>query len=152
MSTAARCGLVLLALLAPAGCSRRDEAPRTADELRGAIADYDQGKPDATEERITALFARLDADIAARRADEAATPPASREPLTKEVTTLEAQRRDLQQAWIAARLKRFGNSAAAPRLRVALLIGGGVGDGRRRGRGRQPVQTGSASPAAGLGR
>jgi len=141
---AVRCGLVVLALLAPVGCSRREEAPRTADELRVAIAGFDQGKPDATEERITALFARLDAEIAARRADEAAANPGSREPIAREVTTLETQRRDLQQAWVAARLKRFGNSAGEALRGLGETIGRGLEEAGRRL--RESVQEG-AGPA-----
>jgi hypothetical protein len=147
MSTAVRCGLVLLTLLAPAGCARREEAPHTVDELRVAIADYDQGKPAATEEQITALFARLDAEIAARRADEAAASPASREPITREVTTLETQRRDLQQAWIAARLKRFGNSAGDALRGLGETIGRGLEDAGRRLRESVQEGAGQAPPA-----
>jgi hypothetical protein len=146
MSTAVRCGLVLLALLAPTGCSRRDEAPRTADELRVAITDFDQGKPGATEERITALFARLDAEIAARRADEAATSPASREPITRDVTTLETQRRDLQEAWVAARLKRFGNSAGEALRGLGETIGRGLEEAGRRLRESVQEGAGQAPP------
>jgi hypothetical protein len=147
MSTAdALPGLVLLALLAPAGCSR-PEAPRTADELRIAIAGYDEGKPGATEDRITALFVRLDADITAGRADAAAAPPASREPLARQVATLEAERRDLQQAWIAARLKRFGNSAGEALRGLGESIGRGLEDAGRRLRESVQEGAGQTPPA-----
>jgi hypothetical protein len=139
-------GLVLLALVAPAACSR-PEAPRTADELRVAIADYDQGKPGATEERITALFARLDADIAARRADAAAEPPASREPLAQQVAALDRERRELQQAWIAARLERVGNTAGEALRGLGESIGRGLEDAGRRLRESVQEGAGQTPPA-----
>src|SRR5262249_38463001 len=63
--------LVLVLAIVAVSCSK-PEAPRTADELRTAIDGYRQSKPDATPDRIEALFARLDADIAKLRADAAA--------------------------------------------------------------------------------
>ena len=152
MATAGvRCGLLLLALVAPAACSR-PEAPRTAEELRVAIADYDKGKPGATEERINALFARLDADIAARRADAAAEPPASRGPLAQQGATLEAERRDLQQAWIGARLKRVGNTAGEALRGLGESIGRGLEDAGRRLRESAQEGAGQTPPANEPGR
>jgi hypothetical protein len=139
-------GLVLLGLLPLAACSR-PEAPRTADELRAAIADYDQGKPGASEERITALFARLDADIAARRADAAAEPAGSREQLAQQVATLEQERRALQEAWIAARLKRVGNTAGEALRGLGETIGRGLEDAGRRLRESLEEGAGTRPPA-----
>src|SRR4030095_1523500 len=124
-------GLVLLGLLPLAACSR-PEAPRTADELRAAIADYDQGKPGASEERITALFARLDADIAARRADAAAEPAGSREQLAQQVATLEQGRGGRKEVWIAARRRRVGNAAGEALRGLGETIGRGLEDAGRR--------------------
>ena len=137
------CGLVLLALIPLAACSRPEE-PRTTDELRAAIADYDQGKPGATEERITALFARLDAEIAARRADAAAQPAASREPLVQQTATLEQERRDLQQAWIEARLRRVRATAGEALRGLGESIGRGLEDAGRRL--RESLEEGAGGP------
>jgi hypothetical protein len=139
-------GLVLLGLIPLAACSR-PEAPRTADELRAAIADYDQGKPGASEERITALFARLDADIAARRADAAAEPAGSREQLAQQVATLEQERRDLQEVWIAARLRRVGNTAGEALRGLGETIGRGLEDAGRRLRESLEEGAGTRPPA-----
>ncbi len=138
-------GLVLLGLLVPAACSRPPAAPRTADELRVAIADYDQGKPAASEARINALFARLDADIAARRADAAAAPPATREPIVQQIATLEDERRDLQQAWLSARVKRLGVTAGETLRGLGESIGRGLEEAGRRL--RESAQDGAGQPA-----
>ena len=73
MRLALRLGAGFLAVAMLSECSK-PVAPRTEDELRAAIEAYRQGKPEATQERIEALFARLDAEIATQRADAAAKP------------------------------------------------------------------------------
>jgi len=110
MHLALRLGTAFLAVAMLAECSK-PAAPKTEDELRSAIEDYRQGKPEATQERIETLFARLDAEIATQRADAAAKPQQSRDAAGQQVATLEQDRRDLQQQWIAARLARAGATA-----------------------------------------
>ncbi len=126
----AACRLALL--LAVVACGTTPDAPRTADELRATIEAYRQGQPEATDARIAALFARLDADIAARRADAAAQPPAERSALTEQVTALETERRELQQAWIAARLTRVGATAGEALRGLGESLGRGLEDAGRR--------------------
>jgi len=139
---------VLLAALALAACSRPEAPPPTADQLRTAIEDYRQNKPEATEERITTLFARLDADIATKRADATAASPAAREPLTEQVAALERDRRDLQQAWLTARLTRVGATAGDALRSLGESLGRGLEDAGRRLResaaGDVPPATGPA--------
>src|SRR5262249_50685600 len=96
MHLALRLGVAFLAVAVLAECSK-PPAPRTEDELRAAIEDYRQGKPEATQERIEALFTRVDAEIATQRADAAAKSPQSRDAAAQQVATLEQGRRDLQQ-------------------------------------------------------
>jgi len=139
-------GAILLAVAALAGCSK-PPAPRTADELRTAIEDYKQGKPEATQERIEALFTRLDAEIATQRADAAARPPESRDAATHQVATLEHQRRDLQQAWIGARLARAGATAGEVLRGLGESLGRGVEDAGRRL--RESMQGGNDQPPPG---
>jgi hypothetical protein len=146
MRVAVRLGVVVLAVVALAGCSR-PAAPRTADELRTAIEDYKQGKPEATQERIEALFARLDAEIATQRADAAANPPESRDAAAQEVATLEQQRRDLQQAWIGARLARAGATAGEVLRGLGESLGRGMEDAGRRL--RESMQGGNDQPPPG---
>jgi hypothetical protein len=139
-------GAILLAAAALAGCSK-PPAPRTADELRTAIEDYKQGKPEATQDRIEALFTRLDAEIATQRADAAARPPASRDAAMQQVATLEQQRRDLQQAWIGARLARAGATAGEVLRGLGESLGRGVEDAGRRL--RESMQGGNDQPPPG---
>jgi hypothetical protein len=138
--------ILLPALLAAVACSSQPEAPRTADELRTAIAGYQQGEPEATEDRINALFARLDADIAARRADAAGASASKREPLLRDVEALEQQRRELQQAWITARLTRVGATAGDALRGLGESLGRGLEDAGRRL--REALEEGAGRPAA----
>jgi hypothetical protein len=138
--------MALLAAGTLAGCSK-PAAPRTADELRVAIEGYRQGKPEATQERIDALFARLDAEIATQRADAAATPAASRDAAAQQVAALEQDRRDLQQQWIAARLARAGATAGEVLRGLGESLGRGMEDA---GRGlRDSMQGGNDKPPPG---
>src|SRR5262249_37660251 len=108
-----------------------------------------QNKPEATEERITTLFARLDADIASKRADAAAAAPAAREPITEQVSALERDRRDLQQAWLTPRLTRVGATAGDALGSLGESLGRGLG---RAGRGLRESAAGDAPPATGPAR
>jgi hypothetical protein len=146
MRVVLRLGLIALAVAALAACSK-PPGPRTADELRTAIEDYKQGKPEATQERIEALFARLDAEIATQRADAAATPAASRDAAAQQVAALEQDRRDLQQQWIAARLARAGATAGEVLRGLGESLGRGMEDAGRRL--RDSMQGGNDKPPPG---
>jgi hypothetical protein len=98
------CVVVWIAL---AACGHRP----TTDELRVTIAAYEHGDAGATEDRIAALFAKLDAEVAAAKADELATPADARAEAAARRATLEAERRDLQIAYLQARVKRLGVAA-----------------------------------------
>src|SRR5262249_56062599 len=103
-------GIALALGTAGVGCSK-PAAPKTADELRAAVEAYQQQKPGVTDERIVALFARLDADIAGLRADAAARPADQRGELLQQASDLSAQRAELQKTYVAARVARFGATA-----------------------------------------
>ncbi|HXJ35674.1 MAG TPA: hypothetical protein VMS22_16700 [Candidatus Eisenbacteria bacterium] len=122
--------LVLLALAIASGCSGSD--PKTADELRGSIAAYEQATPDASEDRIKSLFARLDAEVAAVRADELAKPPGARDALTQRREALEAERRDLQMAYLKARVARLGAAAQDALKSVGQQLGQELEDAGRK--------------------
>ena len=143
MRLALRLAAAFLAVAMLAACSK-PAAPRTEDELRTAIEDYRQGKPEATQERIEALFARLDAEIATQRADAAAKPQQSRDAAAQQVATLEQNRRDLQQQWIAARLARAGATAGELLRGLGESLGRGMEDAGRQL--RESMQGGNDQP------
>ena len=143
MRLALRLAAAFLAVAMLAACSK-PAAPRTEDELRTAIEDYRQGKPEATQERIEALFARLDAEIATQRADAAAKPQQSRDAAAQQVATLEQNRRDLQQQWIAARLARAGATAGELLRGLGESLGRGMEDAGRQL--RESMQGGKDQP------
>jgi hypothetical protein len=123
--------LIVLGLIPLLACGR-PEGPRTADALRAAIADYEEQKPDATEQRIDALFTRLDADIAALRAEAAAKGTSSAGAQAEEIATLERERRELRQAWVAARLERLRATAGETLRGLGESLGRGLEDAGRR--------------------
>jgi len=123
--------LVLVLAIVAVSCSK-PEAPRTADELRTAIDGYRQSKPDATPDRIEALFARLDADIAKLRADAAAERGDGRDRLGRQIATLEQDRQELRRQWVAARLARAGGAAGEALRGLGESIGRGLEDAGRR--------------------
>jgi hypothetical protein len=100
-----RASLVLCAALA--ACTQRT----TTDELRETIAAYERADAGATEDRIAALFAKLDAEVAALKAEELAKPADAREEVAARREALVAERRGLQTAYLQARVKRLGVAA-----------------------------------------
>lgn len=122
--------LVLAAILAATACTA-PEPPNTPAELRAAIEQYRAGDPSVTDERIGALFTRLDAAIATRRAEADAASGGARERLGEQVAALEGERRDLQQAWIAARLARLGTTAGEALRGLGESVGRGLEDAGR---------------------
>ena len=113
----------------------------------GAPAVVVTDNPEATQERIEALFARFDAEIATQRADAAARPTESRDAAAQDVAALERQRRDLQQAWIGARLARAGASAGELLRGLGESLGRGMEDAGRRL--RDSMQGGNDRPPPG---
>jgi hypothetical protein len=120
-----RCA-VLVAIALASACAQ--SGPRTAEKLRKEIEAYQRAEPSASEERIAALFARLDADIAALRADELAKPSDERTELTREREALAAERRELQAVYVQARVARLGVAAEEALRGMAEQIGRGFED------------------------
>src|SRR5262245_9967253 len=139
-------GTALLLAASGTGCSK-SAAPRTVDELRAAVEAYQQQKPGVTDERIEALFARLDADIAGLRADAAARPADRRGELLQQASDLSAQRAELQKTYVAARVARFGATAGDMLRGLGEQIGKGLEDAGRRLRDSMQDQGGAPSGA-----
>ena len=139
-------GIALALVTAGVGCSK-PAAPKTADELRAAVEAYQQQKPGVTEERIDALFARLDADIAALRAEAAARPADQRGEVLQQATTLSEERAELQKTYVAARVARFGATAGDMLRGLGEQLGKGLEDAGRRL--RDSMQDGGAAPRDG---
>lgn len=99
---------VVLALVV-AGCAA--PASRTTSELAAEIEAYERAEPEASEEKIKALFAKLDAEIAVLRAEELAEPAEERAAITARREALVAERRELQAAYLRARVARLGSAA-----------------------------------------
>jgi hypothetical protein len=123
-----RACLVSLSMLA-AACANRGAA--TADELRSAIAAYERGDAGATDDRITALFARLDAEVSTLKAEELERPPDRRAELAARRADLTAQRRDLEVAYLRARVKRVGVAADDALKSLGEQLGRGLEDAGR---------------------
>jgi hypothetical protein len=128
---------ITVVVLAVAACTRSGES--TANALRDEIAAYERADPAASEDRIAALFAKLDAEIAARRADELEKPPAERPPVTAEREALAATRRDLQAEYLKARIKRLGVAADEALRGMADQLGRGLEDAGRALRDAMPA-------------
>lgn len=118
---------VLVLAAVAAACSR----PSTADELRAAIEDYRQDKNGVTPPQIDALFAKLDAEIAARRADAAAKPANARADDDRRIAAAEAERSRLVEEYASAQLTRFGRAAGEAARGVGDAIGKGLEDAGR---------------------
>lgn len=122
-------GIVALALalglgIAMAGCSRTP----TSDELRSAIEAYAKDAPEATAEKIDALFAKLDAEIAGLRAEAVQKDGEARSATEQEADDLAQQRRDLHGAYLKARFARVGDAAGKALESAGEAIGKGVED------------------------
>ena len=100
--------VVLLAAAMLAGCSG---PPPVEDEIKAVIEDYRAGKEGVTSDKVDALFARLDADIASAKAAAAAKPANTREDDNARIAAMEARRSELMIRYASARLVRFGRAA-----------------------------------------
>jgi len=137
-------GLALAGLaLALGACSR----PDTAGELRQQIDAYRAGAPEASEPKIEALFARLDADIAARRAEAAEREGDARAAAEAEADALESRRRELHAAYLQARFARMGDAAGKALQSAGEAIGKGLEDlGRKMRDSAQQAGQGESAP------
>lgn len=120
---------VVAIVVGAAACSHRGAA--TTEELRSAIAAYERGDPGVTDDRITSLFARLDAEVSTLRAEELEQPPDRRGDLAARRSDLVAQRRDLETAYLHARVKRLGVAADDALKTLGEQLGRGLEDAGR---------------------
>lgn len=130
--------LAIVAAVLAAGCGERDgkREASTATRLETAIAARAGGATEPTDEEIDALFARLDAEIAAARADAAEARQAGRAEAAAEAEArardLERRRRELAQAYLEAEVARVGDAAAETVRDLGRRIGEGIEDAGRR--------------------
>lgn len=101
--------LVLLAAAVLVGCS--GGPPPVDDELTKLIADFRAGKPEATAQKIDALMAGLDKDIADAKAALADKGPSTREQANRDLQKMEARRDEFVAMYASARLVRFGRAS-----------------------------------------
>jgi hypothetical protein len=120
---------VAISLLA-VGCSNTGQ--QTANELRAQIEAYKRADPGVSEDHITALFAKLDADIANVRAQEAEAAPAGKPELTAQREALEGERRSLQAEYLKARVARLGDAATKALKSVGDQLGQGLEEAGRK--------------------
>jgi hypothetical protein len=120
---------VVAIVVCAAACSHGGGA--TTEELRSAIAAYERGDPAVTDDRITSLFARLDAEVSSLRAEELEQPPDRRGDLAARRQDLVAQRRDLETAYLQARVKRLGVAADDALKTFGEQLGRGLEDAGR---------------------
>lgn len=99
-----RVGTLLLAVTL-AACGGRGAG--TIERLRTAVDDYVQGKPEPSEQQLDALFAQVDADIAALRARAAAAVGAERAATEERAKALTQERLSLWQTYMKARIERL---------------------------------------------
>lgn len=101
----------------------------TVQRLRTAVAVYAQGTVEPTEQQIEALFARLDADIAALRADAASDPGGDAEARAK---ALQDERLALWRAYVEAKVERLRGMAERALRDSGKQIGQGIEEAGRR--------------------
>ena len=120
-----RCAaLVFAVVLAACGSG----PTRHTETLREEIAKYERADAGASEERIAALFAQVDADVAALRAEELAKPAGERAELTRRREALAAERRELQAVYVRARVARLGVAAEEALRGLTDQLGRGLED------------------------
>jgi hypothetical protein len=135
-------GLLLLA-----GCATPAAPPSVTDELRTALGAYEQGDAGVTDDRLKALFARLDAEVATAVAVEMETPAAERPPRTAAREALEAERRELQGRYVKAQIARLGEEAGKALKSMGEQIGKGIEEAGRRMQESMQPPPGTAPPA-----
>ena len=137
---AAASSVAILVLLF--ACGDRERA--TARELRVAIEQYRQTGSPADQARVESLLARLDADIAALRAEAATADDAERAAVNQRLAALEAERADLLREWTEARLARAGDAARNAIEAVGDAVGRGLEDA---GRSIRAAARGTGAPS-----
>jgi hypothetical protein len=118
---------VVLAVLAACGSK-----PDAADDVRTAMAAY-RAKPDeAAAAEVEARFARLDAEIADRRAEAARADADDRPGADAEVAALERTRSDLRSEYLSVRMEAVGTAAGDALKAVGRSIGEGLAEAGRK--------------------
>jgi HEAT repeat protein len=112
----------------------------TEARLRAAVAAYVEGKVEPTEAQIDALFARLDADIAALRAEAATDPNGD---AAKRAQALQEERTRLWRTYLEAKLARVRNAAGRALRDLGKEMGKGIEEA-----GRRMQESMDGSPAA----
>ncbi len=121
-------GLVAIALTV-AGCG---SAPHAADDVRTAIAAYRAHPDDATAAEVEARFARLDAEIAERRADAARADEEDRPADEAEIAALERTRGELRREYLSVRMQAVGHAAGDALKEMGRSIGEGLEEAGRK--------------------
>jgi hypothetical protein len=126
--TPARAALAIVAGVALAlGCGEQHQA--AIERLEAAVAAYVAGKPEPTEPQIDALFAQVEADVAALRAEAAADPRSG-----AAASAAELQRRSMaqRQRYVAAKVERLRAAAEDAFRDVGKEIGRALEEAGRR--------------------
>jgi hypothetical protein len=116
-----------LAVVIGLGCERGERA--TIEELRTAITAYAAGESAPSEAQIDALFARLDADIAALRAEAATNQTTD---AGERAAALQRERFALWQTYVKAKVERLRGAAENTVRDVGKQIGQGLEEAGRR--------------------
>jgi hypothetical protein len=119
-------GILLLGL---AACGSR---PDRVAEVRGAIAAYREKPEEAKAAEVEAQFAKLDADIAERRAEAARADADERPAAEAEVAALEKTRGELRSEYLSVRMQAVGNAAGDALKAVGRSIGEGLEEAGRK--------------------
>jgi len=120
-------GVLLVPLLGACGPSE----PTTIERLRTAVEDYAAGRPESTDERIAALFAQVDADVAALRAEAAAAEGVARTEAESKARALQQQRLELWQVYVKAKVDRLRGAAEDTVRDLGKQLGQGIEDAGR---------------------
>jgi hypothetical protein len=121
--------LVALVVALFGGCGSSERA--TIERLRAAVESYAAGKAEPTEEQIAALFAQVDADVAALRAEAAASEGKARTEAESGASALQQQRLELWQQYVKAKVDRLRGAAEDTVRDIGKQIGQGIEEAGR---------------------
>lgn len=118
---------LVVALLGACGSSGQ----ATIERLRAAVGEYAAGKTEPTEEQIAALFAQVDADVAALRAEAAASEGEARTEAESNARALQQERLELWQQYVKAKVDRLRGAAEDTVRDIGKQIGQGIEEAGR---------------------
>jgi hypothetical protein len=119
-----------VALVLVAGCQSAGE--RAAERLRADVAAYASEPSEARRAQVEAGFARLEAEIAARRAEAARQEDAARTRTEVEVAALERTRDELRADYLRAQARAVTDAAEDAVRSVGESIGRGLEEAGKR--------------------